>query len=145
VMIYHKDYGILGYLVCSDTLKYLNIIWMDGSYNPERPGMYLKMKGKIVFAYAKGKVPELIKELMDKLGIDISQVKRMFLHQANATLDEAMVDGLFELCYGRKDYSTKPPTASYVIPEGLVPMTIQKYGNNSVATLPILLDEFGWE
>ena len=85
VMIYHKDYGILGYLVCSDTLKYLNIIWMDGSYNPERPGMYLKMKGKIVFAYAKGKVPELIKELMDKLGIDISQVKRMFLHQANAT------------------------------------------------------------
>ena len=144
VMVYSKKYGILGYLVCSDTTsKYLNLLWMDRSYNSKIAGLYLKIKGSTVFGYAKGKVPELIKQLMDKLGININQVIRMYLHQANETLDIAMTKGVFELCCGRKDYSTDPPTPSYIIPDGLVPMTIQKYGNNSVATLPILLDEFG--
>lgn len=143
-MIYSKQYGILGYMARSDsTSRHLNLLWMGASYNPALDGIFLKMSGRAVFAYAKGYVPELIKKLMDSLGIDITQIIKMFLHQANATLDEAMADGLFELCYGRKDYSTKPPTASYIIPDGLVPMTIHKYGNNSVATLPILLAEYG--
>ncbi|MEI8009050.1 MAG: hypothetical protein WCI00_06855 [bacterium] len=143
-MIYSKRYGMLGYMARSDTTpKHLNLLWMGKSYNPDLDGMFLKMSGRSVFGYAKGYVPELVKRLMDSLGIHISQITRIFLHQANETLDETMTDGVFELFYGRKDLSTKPPTAKYTIPKGLVPMTIKIYANNSVATLCILLAEYG--
>ena len=43
-------------------------------------------------------------------------------------MDEAILKRLFKL-YGVRE-----------IPEGLMPMTIARLGNNSVATLPTLLD-----
>ena len=80
---------------------------------------------------------------MDRIGIHITQVAKMFLHQANTAIDEKMTINLFERFYGANE-RTIPKIVKYTIPVGLVPMTIKKYANNSVATLPILLAEVGF-
>ena len=50
------------------------------------------------------------------------------MHQANAKMDEAILERLFAL-FGQSK-----------IPDDIMPMTIAELGNNSVATLPILYD-----
>ena len=144
VMAYSEEYGILGYMARSDTSdKHLKSLWMGKSYNPNLPGMFLKMDGATLFAYSISYVVDLIKKLMDRIGIHITQVAKMFLHQANTAIDEKMTINLFERFYGANE-RTIPKIVKYTIPVGLVPMTIKKYANNSVATLPILLAEVGF-
>jgi 3-oxoacyl-[acyl-carrier-protein] synthase-3 len=63
----------------------------------------------------------------DKSGIDIKEVKKIFIHQANEKMDEAIVKRFYRLF--------KIP-----VPEGVMPMTIHELGNSSVATVPTLLD-----
>jgi 3-oxoacyl-[acyl-carrier-protein] synthase-3 len=50
------------------------------------------------------------------------------MHQANAKMDHAMVSRIFKL-YGKSEYD-----------ESVSPMTIQKFGNSSVATVPTMYD-----
>lgn len=65
---------------------------------------------------------------IDKSGLDISDINKILLHQANAKMDHAMVQRLFRL------YNIKE------IPEDIAPMTVQKFGNSSVATVPTMYD-----
>jgi 3-oxoacyl-[acyl-carrier-protein] synthase-3 len=51
----------------------------------------------------------------------------VLIHQANEKMDEAILKRFYRLY--------KLP-----MPEGIMPMTIQKLGNSSVATIPTLLD-----
>jgi 3-oxoacyl-[acyl-carrier-protein] synthase-3 len=64
---------------------------------------------------------------LDKSGIAIESVKKIFIHQANEKMDEAIVKRFYRLF--------KTP-----VPEGVMPMSIHKLGNSSVATVPTLLD-----
>ncbi len=68
-----------------------------------------------------------MKECLDNSGIAIDKLKKIFLHQANEKMDEAMINKLYKL-YGQ----TPPP--------GVMPMSIHLLGNSSVATIPTLLD-----
>jgi 3-oxoacyl-[acyl-carrier-protein] synthase-3 len=68
-----------------------------------------------------------MKVALDKSGIDIDDVKKIFIHQANEKMDEAIVKRFYRLFQ-------KP------VPEGIMPMSIHKLGNSSVATVPTLLD-----
>lgn len=52
----------------------------------------------------------------------------MLIHQANGKMDDAILKRLFTL-YGIDE-----------VPEDIMPMTIAKLGNSSVATVPTLLD-----
>jgi 3-oxoacyl-[acyl-carrier-protein] synthase-3 len=52
----------------------------------------------------------------------------VLIHQANEKMDEVILRNVFKL-YGEKE-----------IPEGIMPMTIEKLGNSSTATVPTLLD-----
>jgi 3-oxoacyl-[acyl-carrier-protein] synthase-3 len=87
---------------------------------------YIKMKGRKVYEYAIKNVPIAMKDCIDKAGISIKDIKKIFIHQANEKLDEAIVRELFKL-YGLND-----------VPVDLMPMNIQKLGNSSVATIPTL-------
>lgn len=89
---------------------------------------YMKMKGRKVYEYALLHVPAAMKDCLDKSGIPIHEVKKIFIHQANEKMDEAIVRRLYKL-YGQKE-----------IPEHIMPMSIHKFGNSSVATIPTLLD-----
>lgn len=125
-----KNAGILSHLTRSDTYKEAFLIWLTRSNRPDRyqNRLMLKMKGHEIYKYAVRRVPEHIKKNLDKAGIEVGEVKKILLHQANEKMDEAMMKRLFSL-YGVKD-----------IPAGIMPMIISWAGNSSVATLPILLD-----
>lgn len=86
------------------------------------------MKGRKVYEYAISHVPNAIKDCLDKANISISEVKKIFLHQANQKLDEAILRRLYTL------YDIK------TAPELIMPMSIHWLGNSSVATVPTLLD-----
>ncbi len=68
-----------------------------------------------------------MKTALDKSGVAIADIKKVFIHQANEKMDEAIIKRFFRLY--------KIPT-----PEHVMPMSIHKLGNSSVATVPTLLD-----
>lgn len=89
--------------------------------------VYMKMLGRKIYEFALNKVPAALKIALDKSGYGIDDVKKVFIHQANEKMDEAIIKRFFRLY--------KKPT-----PEGVMPMTIHKLGNSSVATVPTLID-----
>ena len=88
---------------------------------------YIKMLGRKVYELAVVHVPSAMAEAIEQAGVSISEVKKVFLHQANEKMDEAMVKRLY-----RKFKADAP--------EGVMPMNIKEVGNNSVATVPVLFD-----
>jgi 3-oxoacyl-[acyl-carrier-protein] synthase-3 len=122
--------GILGHITRSDTLQHAQLLRMDKSYNPEYMGdeIFLKMNGRKLYEYALNTVPQVVKDCIDRAGIPISEIKKVLIHQANAKMNDAILSRLFKL-YGMEN-----------IPVNIMPMTISKLGNNSVATIPILFD-----
>jgi 3-oxoacyl-[acyl-carrier-protein] synthase-3 len=110
-----------------DEVYYLN---MDHSYRPDGDEhvRYLKMKGRKVYEYALKYVPEAMKNCFDKTGLPISSLKKIFIHQANEKMDEAIVQAMYKL-YGVSK-----------MPDNIMPMCIHYLGNSSVATIPTLYD-----
>ena len=90
--------------------------------------LYLKMNGRRLYQYALETVPLSIKACLDKAGKDISDVRKVLIHQANGKMDDAIIERLFKL-YGKEE-----------VPEKVMPMIISWLGNSSVATVPTLLD-----
>jgi 3-oxoacyl-[acyl-carrier-protein] synthase-3 len=123
--------GILAHKTQSDTLLYSKMLYMGNSYNTdneEKDNLFLKMNGRKLYQYAIEKVPQLIKECIDKSNIHISEIKKALIHQANGKMDDAILKRLFNH-YNITD-----------IPDNIMPMTISWLGNSSVATIPTLLD-----
>jgi 3-oxoacyl-[acyl-carrier-protein] synthase-3 len=122
--------GILSWSVqshCTDEAYYLYL--GKSNFPGADPRIrYIKMKGRKVYEYAMLHVPAAMKDCLDKAAIPIQQVKKIFLHQANEKMDEGIIRRLFKL-YGLKE-----------IPEHIMPMSIHKFGNSSVATIPTLFD-----
>ncbi len=125
-----KDAGILSHVTRSDTLEHAHLLRIGVSYNPNHngDGLYLKMDGHEIYKYAVKVVPHVVKESIDKIGLTLTDVKKVLIHQANQKMDEAILKRLFKL-YGIRD-----------IPEHIMPMTISWLGNSSVATLPTMFD-----
>ncbi len=124
------DAGILASAVQSHCVDEVGFINFGRSYLPDSDDSvrFIKMKGRKVYEFAMKNVPAAMKTCLDSGGIDIMEVKKIFIHQANEKMDEAIVKALYKL-YGYKD-----------IPAHVMPMNIYKYGNSSVATIPTLLD-----
>jgi len=122
--------GILAHLTRSDTIDHAHLLRMDTSYNPEYRDetLFLKMNGRKLYEYALNTVPQVVKDCIEKAGLSITDIKKVLIHQANAKMDDAILARVFRL-YGSNE-----------IPAFVMPMTISKLGNNSVATLPILYD-----
>ncbi|MFO8235266.1 MAG: 3-oxoacyl-ACP synthase III family protein [Bacteroidales bacterium] len=120
--------GVISHKTKSDALDEAYYMWMGPSYGPKNSGkdLYLKMNGRKVFEYAMKKVPQLVKDTLEKAELPIEEVKKVLIHQANEKMDYGMLQRLFKL-YGKKD-----------IPAHIMPMTIAELGNNSVATVPVL-------
>ena len=89
---------------------------------------YIKMYGRKIYEFALTHVPAAMKESLDKAGIDIHELKKIFIHQANEKLDFEVVKRFYRL------YNIK------TLPDYIMPMTIKMLGNSSVATVPTLFD-----
>ncbi len=124
------DVGVLAHATRSDTIDHARLLWMGRSFDPGHDDgtLYLKMYGRKLYNYALTNVPGVVKKSLDRAGLDLGEVKKVFLHQANAKMDDAILKRIFKL-YGVEH-----------IPRSVMPMTISWLGNSSVATVPTLLD-----
>ena len=86
------------------------------------------MKGRKVYEYAMKYVPAAMKECLEKSGVGIQDVKKVFIHQANEKMDEGIITRLYKL------YGIAQPL------KNVMPMSIHWLGNSSVATVPTLYD-----
>jgi 3-oxoacyl-[acyl-carrier-protein] synthase-3 len=122
--------GILAHSTRTDTEGQTYNLWLEKSFNPNFIGndLFLKMNGRKLYNYALSYVPSLVKECIEKAGVAIEDIKKILIHQANAKMDDAILKRLFKLFDIKK------------IPENIMPMSISKLGNSSVATVPTLLD-----
>ena len=122
--------GILGHATQSHTLEEMDYLFLGKSNYPGADDRirYIKMKGRKIYEYALTNVPIAMKSCIDAAGVDVGLVKKVLIHQANHKMDEAIIQRFFKLA-GSKE-----------IPEGIMPMTIDRFGNSSVATIPTLYD-----
>jgi len=88
---------------------------------------YIKMFGRKIYEFAVTYVPQAMHDCLEESGVSILNVKKIFIHQANEKMDEAIVKRFYDL------YDIE-------VPEGIMPMNINKLGNSSVATIPTLFD-----
>lgn len=89
---------------------------------------YIKMYGRKIYEFALTNVPAAMKSTMEKAGEDIKDLKKIFIHQANEKMDYEIIKRFYRLYKIRN------------IPEHIMPMSIHKLGNSSVATVPTLFD-----
>ncbi len=121
--------GIISTISASYTLDESNFLFFGKTYNKasNNDKKYIKMHGRKIYEFALNYVPKAMKACLDKTRFDISDVNKILIHQANEKMDEAIVNRFYGL------YNEK-------VPEGIMPMSIQKLGNSSVATIPTLYD-----
>lgn len=122
--------GVLACVAQTHSLDEIDYINMGVSFYPEsNPRIrYLKMKGRKVYEYALKHVPDAMKACLEKAGLPIQCLKKIFIHQANEKMDEAIIKKFYQLY----DMETAP--------HNIMPMSINWLGNSSVATIPTLLD-----
>ncbi len=124
-----NEIGILAHESASFTLEESNFIDFGCSFNPniKNDTRYIKMKGRKIYEFALKHVPDAMKVCLDKSGVAIKNLKKIFIHQANEKMDDAILKRFYEL------YNLTPPN-------NVMPMTINKLGNSSVATVPTVFD-----
>jgi 3-oxoacyl-[acyl-carrier-protein] synthase-3 len=122
--------GILGKASVSYTKNEAYFLKSNPSNNQklDRNERLIKMKGRKIYEFAISKVPGAMKSALEDAGVHLSEVKKIFMHQANAKLDHSVGERLFKL------YDMQPNL------KAVMPMSIQWSGNSSVATVPTLLD-----
>lgn len=82
----------------------------------------MQMDGRAVFQFAVKKVPDVIREVLEKNEVGKEEIDWYILHQANQRIVEGVAKRL------------KEPLEKF-------PMNLMEYGNTSSASIPILLDE----
>lgn len=122
-------HGILGTSVQSYSLDELHYINMGKSNYPgsDTRVRYIKMQGRKVYEFALKYVPMAIRSCLEHSGVRIGDVRKIFIHQANEKMDEAIIKALYALY-------------DMPYPENIMPMNIHELGNSSVATVPTLFD-----
>lgn len=86
------------------------------------PQYFMQMDGQAVFKFAVRRVPEVIREVLEKNQMKQEDIRFFILHQANRRITEAVARHL------------KEPLEKF-------PMNVDHCGNTSSASIPILLDE----
>ncbi|HLR60129.1 MAG TPA: beta-ketoacyl-ACP synthase III [Pseudogracilibacillus sp.] len=109
-----EDKGILSFELGSDGT--------GGKYLYQNDDDYLVMHGSEVFKFAVRQMPQSSINVMEKAGLKKEEIDYLVPHQANIRIMEA----------ARKRLD---------IPEERMAKTIQNYGNNSSASIPIALSE----
>ncbi|WP_341655308.1 ketoacyl-ACP synthase III [Blattabacterium cuenoti] len=130
----NEKYGIIHYDTQCDNNEKLYYLTNGPSLNPnyKKSLVNIRMNGRRIYEYALTEVPNMLKNMLDHANLHLSDIQKIILHQANAKMDYAILKRLLKL-YNytslKKDFLLK-----------IMPMTIQKFGNSSVATVPTLLD-----
>jgi len=125
-----ENIGIIAHNTICDNGPELDYLANGPSINKEsdQTRIFVRMQGRKIYEYALKNVPAAIKETIEDAGLSIEDINKILIHQANAKMDYAMIERLHKL-YNVKDYD-----------HSISPMTIQEFGNSSVATIPTMFD-----
>jgi len=124
-----ENRGVLSTLLYSDgTMSDMLYVPAGGSLQPaseetvQRRLHYITMKGNELFKIAVKAMTEAIQNITVSQDLTIDDINLFIFHQANTRIIQSVGQRL-------------------AIPEHKIPLTIQKYGNTSTASMPITLDE----
>jgi len=93
-----------------------NIDFLSGGFSP------IQMNGQEVYKFAVREVPIILNNLFRKTNYSSEQVDWLVLHQANQRILDSVGDRL-------------------KIPKEKILSNLEKYGNTSAATIPLMMDE----
>ena len=102
---------------------------MGGSINPPTAentafgGQYVHQDGRAVYRYAVTNMCEASQNVLNSCGLDASQIDYLLPHQANLRIIESVTEHLG-------------------LPKEKVLVNIERYGNTTDGTLPLLLWNF---
>ncbi|CAN95216.1 3-oxoacyl-[acyl-carrier-protein] synthase III C-terminal domain-containing protein [Sorangium sp. So ce281] len=126
-----RDAGLRGNKICSDG-RFAELLFVPGGGFRSRPywkptsfdeDLHIpRMDGRELFKFAVTKLPATARELCASQGLAIEQIDVFLAHQANGRINEHI----------RKDLG---------VPVEKLPSNIDRFGNTSGATVPILIDE----
>ncbi len=119
--------GLLASAALSHSLKELDYLFLGTSSDPENKSnvKYIKMLGRKIYEYTLTYVPQAMLDCLAKANIPIEEVKKVFIHQANEKMDEAIIKRMYK---------------GKAMPKDIMPMSIHWLGNSSVATVITLFD-----
>ena len=127
VVVQAADRGVIGVKMHSDGTKG-GVLTCGSRTNGnfllgKKPELgYMTMDGQEVFKFAVKKVPEIIKELLEENRTSLQEIRYFVLHQANYRIIESVAKRL------KADISK-------------FPANMERYGNTSGGSIPLLLDE----
>jgi len=126
-----RDAGLRGVDVHTDG-RYADLLHVPGGGFTTRPYWNAKMleeqayiptmNGKDLYKFAVTKLPESARTLLDRQKVTVDQIDWFLAHQANQRINEYVRDKLG-------------------VAAEKMPMNIDRFGNTSAGTLPILIDE----
>ncbi len=126
-----NDRGIVETILCGDG-KELEKLYVPGTGFRFRPytgpeqfarGAHVPvMDGKVVFKMATTKMIEVANEVMKRQGVSVADLSLVLMHQANMRINE----------YCAKQLGIPPEKVIH---------NIERYGNTTAATIPLLFDE----
>jgi 3-oxoacyl-[acyl-carrier-protein] synthase-3 len=124
-----NEKGVLSHESASHTFSESEYIFFGETYDKSSDSdtRYIKMHGRKIYEFALTNVPLAMKSCLDKSGTNIKDLKKVFIHQANEKMDEAILKRFYKL------YNTEMPI-------DIMPMCINELGNSSVPTVPTLFD-----
>jgi len=93
-----------------------NIDFSSGAFSP------IQMNGQEVYKFAVREVPIILEKLFNKLNYTSDEIDWLVLHQANQRILDSVGDRL-------------------KIPKEKILSNLEKYGNTSAATIPLVMDE----
>jgi len=126
-----RDAGLIKLKVHTDG-RFAETLYVPGGGFRTRPywkaNMYEEqayiphMEGRELFKFAVTKLPEAARALAEEANLPLNKIDWFLAHQANDRINE----------YIRKDLG---------VPREKMPMNIDRFGNTSAGTIPILIDE----
>lgn len=121
--------GVLGHASQTFSFEEANFLYNAKSFGTQEneQDRFIKMQGRKIYEFALNQVPVAMKIALERSGVQLSDLKKVLLHQANEKMDEAIIQRFYGL-YGQET------------PVDIMPMSIHLLGNSSVATVPTLLD-----
>lgn len=125
------DTGLMGFVQGSDGVKGMVLAGKSRTNNnplvqTSRELDYIHMDGQEVYKFAVTQVPKAIREALKITDTDISEIKYFLLHQANIRIIQSVAKRL-------------------KIDEDRFPISLDRCGNISAASVPILLDQVNCE
>lgn len=123
-----EGYGLLGSLTRTDGERHDHFFIPAGGFRHYRywevpvDERIPSMRGRELFKCAVQRLPEVVRELCRRHGVELDDVDWFLAHQANDRINAAVVQSLG-------------------VPVEKVPSNIASFGNTSDATIPILVDE----